>query len=59
MIIDSKAILKQLLSSTNLARAQAFCILEFTKVIIVSKNEKLVFVAFEVVALSFKNLNNG
>ena len=37
---------KKLLSPADLARAQAFCIYELLKVIVVSKNENLVFAVF-------------
>ena len=58
-IIDLEVILKELLGSADLTRAQAFCIHELTKVVLVSKNENLIFAAFKVMVLSLKSLNNG
>ncbi len=45
-IIDLKMVLRELLGLTDLARAQTFRIHESTEVIIVSKDEKLLFAAF-------------
>ena len=45
-VIDSKIILKELLGSTHLSKAQAFCIHELTEVIIVNEDKNLVFAAF-------------
>ena len=59
IIIDLKVVSRELLGPTDLARAQALHIYESTEVIIVSKDEDLVFAAFQVVAPSLKNLNNG
>ncbi len=58
-IIDSKVVLRELLGPADLTRAQVFCIYESTEVIIVSKDEDLVFAAFQVVAPSFKGFNNS
>ena len=58
-IIDLKVVSRKLLGATDLVRAQAFCIHELTKIIIVSKDKDLVFAAFQVVAPSFESLNNG
>lgn len=46
MIIDSEIVLQEFLSPTNLTRAQAFYIHKWTKVIMVSKDEDLIFAAF-------------
>ncbi len=46
IIIDSEVVLRELLGPADLTRAQVFCIHELTEVIIVSKNEDLIFVAF-------------
>ena len=59
IIIDSKVVLREFLGPANLIRAQAFCIYELTGVVIVSKDKNFVFAAFQVVAPSFKGLNNG
>ncbi len=45
-IIDSEVVSRKLLGPADLTRAQTFCIHESTKVIIVSKDEDLVFIAF-------------
>ncbi len=58
-IIDLEVISRELLGPVNLTRAQAFCIYESTEVIIVSKDEDLVFAAFQVVAPSLKSFNNS
>ncbi len=58
-IINSEVILKELLGPADLMRAQVFCIHELTEVIMVSKDEDLVFTAFQVVAPSFKGFNNS
>ena len=59
MIIDLEVISRELLGPTDLTRAQAFCIHESTEVIMVNKDEDLIFTLFQIVALSFKGLNNG
>ena len=46
MIINSKVVLRELLGPANLTRALAFYIHELTEVVIVSKNEDLIFTAF-------------
>lgn len=58
-IINSKVVLQEFLGPINLPRTQAFCIHELFKVIIVSKNKKLIFAVFWVVVPHFKNRNNG
>ena len=59
MIINLKVVLKEFLGPVDLTRAQAFCIHELTEVIIVSEDEDLIFIAFQVVMPSLKNLDNG
>ena len=59
IIIDTKVVSKEVLRPTDLTRAQAFCIHESTKVIVVSRDKDLVFAVFEVVATSFKSFNNS
>ncbi len=43
MIIDSKVVLRELLGPVDLMRAQVFRIHELTEVIMVSKDEDLIF----------------
>ena len=45
-IIDLKMVMKELLGSADLTKAQILCIHELLVVIMVSKNENLIFVAF-------------
>ena len=45
-IIDFKVISVELLSSTDIFKAQAFGIYQVVKVVIIYKNEDLVFVIF-------------
>ncbi len=59
-IIDlDEVVLKELLGPVNLARAQNFHIHKLVEVIIVSKDENLIFTAFQVIASSFKGFNNS
>ncbi len=58
-IIDSEVVLREFLGSADLTRAQALCIYELTEVIMVSKDENLVFAAFQVVVPSLKGFNNS
>ena len=59
MIIDSKVVLGELLDLTDLLRAQVFCIYETTEVIMIHKNENLIFATFQVIAPGFKCFNNS
>ena len=59
MIIDLKVVLRKLLGPKDLAKVQAFCIYESTKVIMVSKDKDLVFATFQVVAPNLKGFNNS
>ncbi len=59
MIIDLELVSKEFLSLVDLIKAQALHIHELTEVIIVSKDEYLVFAAFSVVVLSFEDFNNS
>lgn len=52
-------ILKGFLSLANLLKAQVFSIHELLEVVVISEDKDLIFAAFQVVAASFKNLNNG
>ncbi len=58
-IIHSKVVLRKLLGLADLTRAQAFRIHELAEVIVVSKDEDLVFVAFQVVAPGLKGFNDS
>ena len=46
MVVDLKVISRKFLSLLNMTRAQALCIHEPTKVVIVDKNKNLMFAAF-------------
>ena len=46
IIINSKMITKELLIPTDLKKAQTFYIYELLKIIIVGKNENLMFIVF-------------
>ncbi len=59
MIIDSEVVSRELLGLADLTRAQAFCIHELTKVIMVSKDKDFVFAALQVVVPSLESLNDG
>ena len=52
-------ITKKLLSLSNLTRDQAFCIYKSTQVVVVYKDEELIFAAFQKVVLSLEYFNNG
>ena len=45
-IIDLKMVIRELLGSAKLTRAQTFCIHELLEVIIVSENKDFMFAAF-------------
>ena len=51
--------MRELLGSSNLLRAQAFRIYELTKIIVVRKDEDLVFTVLQVVVPSLKGFNNS
>ena len=59
IIIDSEMVLKELLGLADLTKAQIYCIHKLTEVVIVSKDEDLVFAALQVVAPSLESLNNN
>ncbi len=59
MIIDLEMVSRELLGPADLTRAQIFRIHESTKVVMVSKDEELVFAALQVVAPSLESFNNG
>ncbi len=58
-IIDSEVESRELLGPADLTRAQASRIHELTEVIMVTKDEDLIFAALQVVALSLKGLNDS
>ncbi len=58
-IINSEVVSRELLGAADLTRAQAFCIHESAEVIVISKDEELVFATFQVVAPSLKGFNNS
>ena len=45
-IIDAKVVARELLSPTDLSRAQAFCIHKATEVVVVCEDENFVFATF-------------
>ncbi len=53
-IIDSEVVSRELLGPAYPTRAQVFCIHESTEVIMVSKDENLIFAALQVAAPSLK-----
>lgn len=59
MIIDLEVVLKELLDLADLVRTQAFCIYKLTKVIIISKDEDLMFIAFQIMTPSLNDFNNS
>lgn len=59
IIIDLELIIKALLGLLNLTRAQVLYIHKLIKVIVIHKNKNLIFVAFQIVALSLKCHNNS
>lgn len=52
-------VLKELLSSANLAKTQTLCIHKIIEILIISKNQDLVFAAFQVVAPCLEGFNNN
>ena len=58
-IIDLKVISRELLGPKNLIKAIAFSIHELTELIMVNKDEDLVFATFQEVTPSLQSLNNG
>lgn len=59
MIIGLKVIFGKLLGSTNLARAQAFCIHKSLEIIIVNQNKDLIFAIFQRVTPSLESFKNS
>ena len=50
---------QKFLSPLHLAKTQTLYIHKLTEIIIISKNTDLIFVAFEIVVSSLKDLNNS
>ncbi len=59
MIINSEVVLREFLGLADLTRAKIFHIHKLTEVVLVSKDEDLVFIALQIVVPSFESLNNG
>lgn len=58
-IINAKVISRKLLGLTNLSKVGTFNIHKLPQVIIIIKNKNFTFIVFQVVALTFKSLNNN
>ena len=59
-IIDPKVVSRELLSLANLTRAQALCIHEPTKIImVVGEHKNFVLTAFQIVPPILEGLNDG
>ena len=52
-------VLGKFLGPTDLFRAQALCIYEATKIVMVCKNEHFVLAAFQIVTLCLEGYNNS
>lgn len=50
---------EEFLSLTNLFKAETLCFHELLKVVMINKYKNLIFAYFQIVALSFKDLNNS
>ena len=57
--MDWEVVLKELLGPADTTKAQIFCIQESKEVIMVNKNEDLIFATFQVMAPSLKSFNNN
>ncbi len=57
--MDLKVVLRELLGPVDLTKAQTFCIHKLTEVIMVNKDEDLIFSALQVVVPSLKGFNNS
>ena len=58
-IVNLKMVLRELLGPTDLSKAQAFCIHEAMKVVVVCENEYFVLAAFQIVTPYFKGFDNS
>ena len=52
-------VLEKLLVPTDLSEAQAFCIHEVTKIVVVYENKCFVLAAFQIVAPGLKDFDNS
>lgn len=59
MVVSLKIVIKELLSQINLSKAYTFYIYKLIDSIVINKNKNFVFTIFQIVAPSFKYLNNG
>ena len=57
--MNLEVVTRELLGPSDLTRTEALCIYELTEVIVVSKDEDLVFTAFQVLVPSLKDLHNA
>ena len=57
-IINSKVVTREFLSPADLSGAQTLCVHEPMEVVMVGKQQKVVLVAFQIVSLGLKSLNN-
>lgn len=58
IIIDLEGISRKFLGPSDLTKAQIICIHELIEVVMISKDEKLVFAVFQVMAPSIEIFNN-
>ena len=58
-IIDSEVVTREFLGPADLPGAQTLRIHELTKVIVIYKDENLVFATFQVMSPCLERLNNG
>lgn len=58
-MINLEVIVEEFLSSADLLGVQALCINKFLKIVIIGKYDNLIFVAFQILVLIFKSLNNS
>lgn len=59
MIIDLEVVLKEFLYPADLVKTQTICIHELAEMVMVNKNKKQVFIAFQIIRPSLENLNNN
>lgn len=58
-MIDLEVVLKELMDLADLRKTQVFCIHELSEIIMVNKDEDLVFPTLQVVMSSFKAFDNS
>ncbi len=58
-MIDLKVVMKELLGLLNLTRAQAFYIYKLIEVVVVCKDNNLIFIAFQIVVPRLKGFNDS